>query len=71
MGMTVCDLNDNLDCLDDIHQGKLGNSILFTFQLKPLWTIILKRFHNSLKAKDSSFHKPLVALVVDDKFGLD
>ena len=24
MGMTACDLNENLDCLDDIHQGKFN-----------------------------------------------
>ena len=24
MGMTPCDLNDNLDCSDDIHQGKFS-----------------------------------------------
>ena len=46
-----------------------GNSISFTRQLKPLWTI--KRFHNSLKAKDSLFNKTLAALIVDEKFGLD
>ena len=66
MGMTACDLNNKLDCSDDIHQG---NSVLFTRQLKPLWTI--KRFHNSLKAKDSLFNKNLAALILDEKFGLD
>ena len=24
VGMTACDLNENLDCLDDIHQGKFN-----------------------------------------------
>ena len=24
MGMTACDLNENLDCLDDIHQGNFN-----------------------------------------------
>ena len=24
MGMTACDLNDNLDCSGDIHQGKFS-----------------------------------------------
>ena len=46
-----------------------GNSILFTRQLKLLWTI--KRFRNSLKAKDSLFNKTVAALIVDEKFGLD
>ena len=46
------------------------NSVLFTRQLKPLWTI--KRFHNSLKAaKDSLSNKTLAALIIDEKCGLD
>ena len=45
------------------------NSVLFTRQLKPLWTI--KRFHNSLKAKDSLSNKTLAGLILDEKFGLD
>ena len=45
------------------------NSVLFTRQLKPLWTI--KRFHNLLKAKDSLFNKTLAALILDEKLGLD
>ena len=66
MGMTACDLNDNLDCSDDIPQE---NSVLFTRQLKPLWTI--KRFHKTLKAKDSLINETLTALILDGKFGLD
>ena len=41
------------------------NSVLFTRQLKPPWTI--KRFHNSLKAKDSLINKTLVALILEEK----
>ena len=28
MGLTACDFNENLDCLDDIHQGKF--SVIYT-----------------------------------------
>lgn len=50
MGMTACDLYENLDCLDDIHEGKF-NIIYVSAE-----AALDKRFLNSLKAKDSLFN---------------
>ena len=67
MGMTTCDLNENLD---DTHQGKfnviyasaeaaMDNSTSFpgSSRERTLVTRLctIKRSHNSLKAKDSLF----------------
>jgi len=65
MGMTACDLNENLDCLDDIHQGK------FNIIYASAEAALDKRFLNSLKAKDSSFNKTLAALIVDERHTLE
>ena len=65
MGMTACDLNENLDCLDDIHQGKF-NIIYVSAE-----AALDKRFLNSLKAKDSLFNKTLAALIVDESHTLE
>ena len=58
--MTACDLNENLDCLDDIHQGK------FNIIYASAEAALDKRFLNSLKAKGSLFNKTLAALIVDE-----
>ncbi|KAK2548487.1 hypothetical protein P5673_031268 [Acropora cervicornis] len=63
--MTACDLNENLDCLDDIHQGK------FNIIYASAEAALDKRFLNSLKAKDSSFNKTLAALIVDESHTLE
>ena len=47
MRMTACDLNESLDCLDDIHQGK------FNIIYESAEAAMEKGLHNSLKAKDS------------------
>ena len=65
MGMTACDLNENLDCLDDIHQGK------FNIIYASAEAALDKRFLNSLKAKDSLFNKTLAALIVDESHTLE
>ena len=64
MGMTACDLNKNLDCLDDIHRGK------FNIIKASAEAAADKRVHNSLKAKDLFFNKTLTAVIVKEKFGL-
>ena len=46
MRMTACDLNESLDCFDDIHQGK------FNIIYASAEAAMEKRLHNSLKAKD-------------------
>ena len=58
MGKTACDLNEKLDCLDDIHKGK------FHIVYAPVEAAMDKRFHNSLKAKDSLFSENLAACIV-------
>ena len=63
--MTACGLNESLDCLDDIHQGKF----IIIYALAE--AAMEKRFNNSLKAKDSWSTKTLAALIVDAKFGPD
>ena len=65
MRMTACGLNESLDCLDDIHQGK------FNIIYASAEATMEKRFHNSLQAKDSGFNRTLAVLIVDAKFGLD
>ena len=45
MGITAFDLNENLDCLDNIHQGKFSNIYASAEAAMD------KRFHNSLKLK--------------------
>ena len=65
IGMTACDLNENLDCLDDIHEGKF-NIIYVSAE-----AALDKRFLNSLKAKDSLFNKTLAALIVDESHTLE
>ena len=45
MGMTAFDLNENLECLDNIHQGK------FNIIYASAEAVMDKRFHNSLKLK--------------------
>ena len=66
MGMTACDLNKNLDCLDDIHQGKFN----IIYASDSAEAAMDKRVHNSLEAKYSFFDKTLAALIVKEKFGL-
>ena len=52
MGMTACDLNKNLDCLDDIHQGKFN----IIYASDSAEAAMDKRVHNSLEAKYSFFN---------------
>ena len=67
MGMTACDLNGNLHCSDEIHQGKF--SIIYASAEAAMDNF--KRFNNSLKANDSLFNRTLAALILDEKYGLD
>ena len=68
--MTACDLNENLVCLDNIHQGKFKLIIIYA-SAETAMDKRHKHFHNSQKAKDSLFNKTLAALIVSKKFGLD
>ena len=65
MGKTACDLNENLDCLDNIHQGKFN---IIYVSAEPA---LDKHFLNSLKAKDSLFNKTLAVLIVNESHTLE
>ena len=60
MGMTACDLNEKLDCLEEIHQGK------YHIVYASAEAAMDKRFLDSLKLKDSLFNENLVACIVDE-----
>lgn len=60
MGMTTCDLNEKLDCLEEIHQGK------YRIVYASAEAAMDKRFLDSLKLKDSLFNENLVACIVDE-----
>ena len=46
MGMTVCDLDEKLDCLEEIHQGK------YNIVYASAEAALDKRFVDSLKLKE-------------------
>lgn len=60
MGMTACDLNEKLNCLDDIHQGQ------FNIIYASAEAAMDKRFLDALKSKDSLFNENLAAFIVDE-----
>lgn len=60
MGMTVCDLNEKFDCLEDIRRGK------FNIVYASAEAAMNRRFIDSLKSKNFAFNESLAALVVDE-----
>lgn len=60
MGMTACDLNEKLNCLEEIHQGKF-NVIYASAE-----AAMDKRFLEALKTKDSLFNENLAGCIVDE-----
>ena len=60
MGMTACDVQEKLNCLDDIHQGK--------FNIIYAWAeaAMDKHFLKVLKAKDLLFNENMAACIVDE-----
>lgn len=59
MEMTACDLNEKLNSLDDIHQGKFN--IIYTSAEATMDTPFL----NTLKSKDFLFNENTAACIVD------
>ena len=59
MEMTACDLNEKLNSLDDIHQGKCN--IIYTSAEATMDTPFL----NTLKSKDFLFNENTAACIVD------
>jgi len=60
IGLTACDLNGKLNCLEDIHQGKF-NVIYASAE-----AATDKRFLEALKTKDSLFNENLAVRIVDE-----
>jgi len=59
MGLTACDVNEKLNCLEDIHQGK------FNEKYASAEAATAKPFLEALKTKDSLFNENLAACIVD------
>ena len=60
MGMMACDVNEKLNCLNEIHQGKFN--IIYT----SAEATMENRFLDSLKSKDSLFDENMAACIVDE-----
>ena len=60
MGLSGCNLSKKLECLDDIHNGKVD--IVYT----SAEAATDKRFVESLKKMNSLFNKNLAACIVDE-----
>ena len=60
MGMTACDLNEKLNCLEEIRQGKFNVIYASAEAARD------KRFLEALKTKDSLFNENLAGCIVDE-----